>query len=336
MIRYVQFHLAKGKVGDVQRLSAAAAEAMQTPQMVTPTNPPYEELGHASYGLGLMISTYRGQKLVAHGGGIDGFVSNLSFMPAKKIGVIVLTNLSGGSSAASAITYNLYDRLLALEPIDWAGRTREQVVKAKQAQEEAKKSKLAGRKEGTSPSHALADYAGSYEHPAYGRVRVDLEGTNELTISAKGMTAPLKHVHYDIFELGDVPGVPLGGLRIAFAYDKQGDIDRVFAPLESSVDDIVFKRVGDDAMRKREYLEPLAGQYELGGVTIAVELRGDDTLTVTVPGQPTYTLVPQREMRFALKEVNGFAVEFKKDEGGKVHEAVFHQPNGTFAAKRKG
>jgi CubicO group peptidase (beta-lactamase class C family) len=335
MIRYVQFHLAKGKVGDAQRLSVASAEAMQTPQMVTAGSPPFEELGHSSYGLGLMISTYRGHKMVEHGGGIDGFISKLSFMPTKKIGVIVLTNLSGGPSPVSTITFNLFDRLLALEPIDWAGRTRDQAAKAKQAAEEAKKSKSAGRKEGTSPSHAMTDYAGIYEHPAYGRVQVDLEGTSELKITAKGITAPLKHVHYDIFELGDVPGVPLGGLRLTFAYDKQGDIDRIAAPLEASVDDIVFKRVADDTMRKREYLEPLTGQYELGGVSVTVELKGEDTLTLTVPGQPTYTLVPQREMRFALKEVNGFAVEFKKDDAGKVHEAVFHQPNGTFAAKRK-
>ena len=336
LIRYVQFHIDKGKVGEIQRLSTGNAEAMQSPQMVTPGSPPFEELGHSSYGLGLSVASYRGHKLVEHGGGIDGFISKLSFMPGKKIGVIVLTNLSGGSFIAPpTITYNLYDRLLGLEPIDWAGRLREQTAKAKQAGEEAKKSGSSGRKEGTSPSHALADYVGNYEHPGYGRLRVDLEGTTELKVTANGMTAPLKHFHYDIFELGEVTGASLAGLKIAFGYNKQGDIDRVAVPLESSVDDIVFKRVGDDAMRKREFLEPLAGQYELNGVTIAVELRGEDTLTVTVPGQPTYTLVPERELRFALKDLNGFAVEFKKDEAGKALEAVFHQPNGTFAAKRK-
>ncbi|HVC92073.1 MAG TPA: serine hydrolase [Pirellulales bacterium] len=336
MIRYVQFHIAKGKVGEVQRLSAANAEAMQSPQMVTPGSPPYEELGHSSYGLGLNVASYRGHKLVEHGGGIDGFISKLSFMPAKKIGVIVLTNLSGGSFIASpAITYNLYDRLLGLEPIDWAGRLREQIAKAKQAGEEAKKSGPVGRKEGTSPSHSLADYGGDYEHPGYGRLRVEFEGTTELKITSNGVTVPLKHFHYDIFELGEVTDGPLAGLKITFGYDKRGEIDRVAVPLESTVDDIVFKRVGDDVMRKREFLEPLAGQYELNGVTIAVELRGEDALTVTVPGQPTYTLVPERELRFALKELDGFAVQFKKDGEGKVLEAMFHQPNGTFAAKRK-
>jgi CubicO group peptidase (beta-lactamase class C family) len=152
----VQFHIDKGKVGDVQRLSAAHAEAMHSPQMVTSGSPPFEELGHTSYGLGLMVTSYRGHKLVEHGGGIDGFISKLSFLPSKKIGVIVLTNLSGSPMISPpAITFDLFDRLLGLSPIDWAGRLRGETAKAKAAREAAKKSSSTGRKEGTSPSHAL-------------------------------------------------------------------------------------------------------------------------------------------------------------------------------------
>ncbi len=336
MIRYVQFHIDKGKVGGVQRLSVANAEAMQSPQMVTSGTPPHEELGHASYGLGLTVGSYRGHKLVEHGGGIDGFISKLSFLPNKKIGVIVLTNLSGTPLVSPpAITYNLFDRLLGQPPIDWAGRLRGETAKLKAAREAVKKSSSTGRKEGTSPSHAWADYAGNYEHPAYGRVRIELMGSAELTLTANGVTLPAKHFHYDIFELGETTGAALSGMKIAFHYNKQGDIDRVAIPLESSVDDIVFKRIADDTMRKREFIEPLAGPYDLNGKTITVALRGEDTLTLTVPDQPTYTLVPEKELRFGLKEVKGFAVEFKKDEAGKISEVVFHQPNGTFAAKRK-
>src|SRR5262249_8659434 len=48
MIRYVAFHINKGKHGDKQLLSAANAEQMQTPQMVMPASNPSpadEELG---------------------------------------------------------------------------------------------------------------------------------------------------------------------------------------------------------------------------------------------------------------------------------------------------
>ena len=86
MIRYVQFHLNKGKHGDEQLLSESNIQQMQTPQMVVPGSIQFDELGHSSYGLGLGVTSYRGKKVVQHGGGIDGFISLLSFMPATKYG----------------------------------------------------------------------------------------------------------------------------------------------------------------------------------------------------------------------------------------------------------
>jgi hypothetical protein len=88
-------------------------------------------------------------------------------------------------------------------------------------------------------------------------------------------------------------------------------------------------------MRQRTFLEPFAGEYELGAVIVTVALRGEDTLTLTVPGQPTYVLEPVRGTTFNLKGLKGFSVEFKKDATGKVTEVVFYQPQGTAVAKRK-
>jgi hypothetical protein len=38
---------------------------------------------------------------------------------------------------------------------------------------------------------------------------------------------------------------------------------------------------------------------------------------------------------FNLKGLQGYSVVFKTDAAGIVTEAVFHQPNGTFTAKKK-
>jgi hypothetical protein len=54
-----------------------------------------------------------------------------------------------------------------------------------------------------------------------------------------------------------------------------------------------------------------------------------------VPGQPTYTLVPTGALKFNVKGLTGFSIEFKKNEAGTVDQLVFYQPNGTFVAKRK-
>jgi hypothetical protein len=52
-------------------------------------------------------------------------------------------------------------------------------------------------------------------------------------------------------------------------------------------------------------------------------------LTLTLPGQPVYNLVPVHGTKFNIKELNGYSVEFKGDD------LVFYQPNGTFSATRK-
>lgn len=334
MIRYVQFHINKGKYRDHQLLSEANAEQMQTPQMVIPGTIQYDELGHASYGLGFIVTTYRGHKLVEHGGGIDGFISLLSFMPRKRIGMIILTNLSGNNPVNGIIARHIYDRLLGLEPVDWLGRVKEQQEQAKKAEEEAKKKAYTPRKEGTSPSHPLTDYAGHYEHPGYGVAKIEVNGS-ELKMTFNGMTFPLKHFHYDIFEFPEDPFNPLAEAKVTFFYNKKGDIDRLAIPLEPAVNDIIFTRVADEAMRQRSFLQAFVGQYQIGPTTITVAFKSEDTLTLTVPGQPTYELVPTRGTSFDIKGLPGYSVEFKKDASGAVTEVVFYQPNGTFVAKKK-
>lgn len=245
MVRYLRFHIDLGKLGDKQLLSEKNARMMQTPQMVQPSTDEYPEIGPASYGMGLMVATYRGRKLVSHGGGIDGFVSAMSWLPNDKIGIMVLTNLGGNNPVPNLVTRYLMDCLLGLEPVDWPARVREQQKKQEKAREEAARKAAAERKAGTSFSHALSDYTGRYEHPAYGVAEVtSREG--QLAVRVAGFEVPLEHFHYDVFAVPQGLSGPLAGFarsRIMFLYDKKGDIDRVLIPLEPNADDIVFTRV---------------------------------------------------------------------------------------------
>ena len=69
------------------------------------------------------------------------------------------------------------------------------------------------------------------------------------------------------------------------------------------------------------------------GQTIKFEVK-DEKLMATVPGQPTYTLVPSGEHKFDLKGLKGYSVLFSV-EADKADKATFMQPNGNFTAKRK-
>jgi CubicO group peptidase (beta-lactamase class C family) len=335
MIRYVQMHLEKGKYGEKGEkkiISEATAARMQTAQMVVlGPEQPYTEVVNVGYGMGLGVGAYRGHKLVSHGGGIDGFTSSLSFMPNDKIAMMILTN-RGGTPLPSVVSRYVYDRLLGLDVIDWPKRIKEQQDKQKKAEEESKKKAYTARREGTKPSHDLKEYAGEYEHPAYGIVRIGLEG-DALSLGYNGFTLPLKHFHYDYFEVADTPREFLKEVKIQFFTNVKGDIASFSIPLETGVKDLVFARRGEKV--PKDVLQTLVGEYILGAVTATISLEGETTLKLFVPGQPVYELLPTKGLSFDIKGLSGYSLEFKKDESGTIVEVAFFQPNGTFVARRK-
>jgi CubicO group peptidase (beta-lactamase class C family) len=51
--------------------------------------------GKGNYGLGVFVDSSSGVKLVAHGGGIEGFNTSLIYAPDRRIAVVVLSNVNG-------------------------------------------------------------------------------------------------------------------------------------------------------------------------------------------------------------------------------------------------
>ena len=247
MSHYVIFHLGDGTWQGKRLVSEANLRLVHSPQTVVPDPPPdlrFTELGHAAYALAWGASSYRGHSLVTHSGGIDGFTALLSMLPDDHIGVIILTNL-GGQRASEILTYNTFDRLLGLDQISWIDRFKERRAKQKQQEEEAKKKKSADRKTGTHPSHDMKDYAGNFEHPGYGALKITLNG-DKLEASLNGIVGPcvLEHYQYDQFQVPENANSPLAGGVFQFQTDKQGNIGSVSAPFEPAMpENIVFNRV---------------------------------------------------------------------------------------------
>jgi CubicO group peptidase (beta-lactamase class C family) len=98
-------------------LSRESYEAMETPARLADGAEARFEFGgekKASYGLGWFLTTYRGQKVVTHGGAIAGFSSEVNRFDG--VSVIVLSNGKQGTDRrgqADAIADAIYDRLPA-------------------------------------------------------------------------------------------------------------------------------------------------------------------------------------------------------------------------------
>ena len=323
MAKYVIMHMNKGK----GVISEKNETQMTSPQMSISGIGQDKELGAQSYGMGFFLTTYRGHYLVHHGGNIDGFSALVTFMPQDNIGIVILTN-QNGSTVPTVVSYNVYDRLLGLDQIDWTKRVKERLDKAKASEEEAKKKGYTAQRPGTHPSHDLADYAGDYEHPAYGVVSVKLENGG-LRFKFHKLGGPMTHFHYDVFEFPRDENDRESKMKVEFHSNLQGDIDFLSLPLESTVKDVVFTRVGDAKMKTRTFLQPLTGIFARGPVDVTVAMKGDNAITLTIPGQGTFDLEPVRGTKFNIKGLTGYSVEFLGDD------LVFYQPNGTFSATRK-
>ncbi|KFN01490.1 serine hydrolase [Bacillus clarus] len=198
MVNWVLLHLNKGKFGDHELISSELLQQMYTPHNTIPDQPflslPESPLN--SYGLGWFISAYRGYKVIHHGGAIDGFTALVSFMPKEDIGLVILTN-AGNTLLPTYLANQIYDELLALETIDWHKRALQDSEKIKEMMKETTES-LPEQIKGTTPSHKLDDYTGTFEHPAYGALQV-YKRDDTLSVQFMEMEIQLQHHHYDIF-----------------------------------------------------------------------------------------------------------------------------------------
>ncbi len=248
MMRYVQMHIDQGTAGGKAVVSKRFAARMQSAHSAMAVSvdldaPVYTEMGPGGYGLGVAVRSYRGHKLVDHTGGIDGFISAMSWMPHDRLGIVVLTNLSGTNPVPTIVMLNAYERLLGLDQVDHIARSKASQVRSEQQGTEREQKREAERVSGTSPSRPLAQFAATYEHAAYGTVTVTESG-GQLFMRRGPMATRLEHFHYDVFRPVATPDTRpwTARQRISFAAGPSGRIETISIPLEPAVGDIVFKR----------------------------------------------------------------------------------------------
>jgi CubicO group peptidase (beta-lactamase class C family) len=330
LANWMRLHLCKGEFAGERLLPAAVMNEVLVPRVHVGASE-YAEFGHGHYCLGYQSNSYRGDRLVWHGGGWNGWGNLMTLVPDHGIGVAVLTNRTV-SQVPHTLTWYIIDRLRDREAVDWRARFRKQRDEFIAHIEADKDARETSRHKNTTPAHALAAYAADYEHPAYGTMSVR-ERDSALQWSWRGMAAALAHRHYETFQLPEATDRLLpDNLPITFLTDRDGNIVSLSAPLEPLVKDIVFARLPagdciDPAFRAR-----CVGNFK-GGITHRVTLDPQGHLVLKPDNQPAYRLEPLQGRRFRIVELEGFTVEFR-DDGSGIREIIFHQPNGTFVAER--
>jgi hypothetical protein len=327
---WLRLHLDKGEFEGQRLLSPSLIQELQTPRVHVAASE-FAQYGDVHCGLGFRSRSYRGERVVWHGGGWTGTTTLMTMLPDRGVGVAVFTN----SNMAPEILANyVFDRVCGKEPIPWLDRLRERRRKFVAQLNVDRQARKATRRLNTRPSHDLADYAGDYEHPGYGRITIT-HAEGKLNRVYRGMSEPLAHRHYDTFELPEAPGRLLPGrLAISFSTEREGNIARLAVPFEPLVKDIVFTRVPGGDCVDPAFRQHYTGRFSAGATMVVVAQDNDRQLTLTVGSGPTYKLRPYQNRTFVIADHEGFRVEFHLGPDGEADELIFHQPNGTFVAPR--
>lgn len=297
----------------------------------------HKDVFFSNYGLGWMLSSYRGHYLVEHGGNINGFSANVAFFPTDGIGIVVLTN-QNGSALPGVVRSSIADRVLKLEPMDWNG---EAVARAKAASLNEKQMAMNAKKVpilNTIPSHTLKSYVGLFENLAYGSVKLTEEKNTIYAIVGDNKLL-LKHLHYDVFEprlvtKNGVVDTTSSKMLFNFSSNDEGKINGLTIQLDADRAPVLFTFKPEVKTLSLKELENLTGDYALGQVVVKVFLKGN-TLFVFVPGQPEYETEYVSDDTFTLKALTGYRVKFETLPLKKATSLTFIQPNGTFKAIRK-
>jgi len=109
LARFVIAHLNQGKARGAPGVSAAAIA--ETHRRHIDQNREFSFLHRNGWGLGLDIADYRSDTIYQRPGSFTGYYSHMSFMPSRRVGIVVLTNggIGGGGAAAEAVVQGVYD-----------------------------------------------------------------------------------------------------------------------------------------------------------------------------------------------------------------------------------
>lgn len=237
MANWVICQMNKGQYKYKQIIPNSIIEETMKPTFITDVyDAKDKEFSCGLYGMGRIMTEYKGHLMSEHSGSIDGFRSRVTIFPDVDLGIVILYNTQN-QPLRDLLQYEIADRLLGLEKTDWNQR----LLDWRKRNVENYKKTLAENKEvkilNTTPSHELADYTGEFENEIYGKITVKLVG-EQLWFQFNILNFPLNHIHYDQFETPDHK--QYGQYKVSFLTNDQGMIDKIQIELDKP--DVVFKK----------------------------------------------------------------------------------------------
>lgn len=254
-----------------------------------------------NYGYGWGISTLQGEKIISHGGGINGFTCEAIRLPESKVYVAILTNRDSG-------TASLGPKIAALV----AGKPIREPVAVKL------------------PS--LDKYVGTYQLNEKEEIIVTIENDSlffQHPRAGKREILPISETEFFL----------KGQSSVRASFKRQGDaitalvIRSGFAPDEEAKrTDKSLSKAKETAAVDSANLDRLTGDYELMPNLILTITKEGGKLMGQATGQPKIELQPESATKFNIPQVSA-AIEFVI-EGDKTTSLILNQGGQKITAKK--
>ncbi|KAJ5195402.1 uncharacterized protein N7498_008840 [Penicillium cinerascens] len=179
-------------------ISKAGYAALLQPRSFMPEmQPPLKN--QMTYTLGLMSATYRGENVILHPGVLEGMTATMIYLPDRDWGIVVFCNIA--SPGRESLAWHLIDNLLNVpqeDRLDLYDVVQKGVAKSREQRSTARERLYPSAPwPGRSHSLPLADYAGTYTHPAYPDFIISVKpGEQILQVTVTGdLNASMSLIH---------------------------------------------------------------------------------------------------------------------------------------------
>jgi hypothetical protein len=143
-------------------------------------------------------------------------------IPEEKLGVVILTNLSG-SLISIPLSYRIFDAYLGAAPRDWSAEMLKTMTGLEERARATAAKQEAERVADTKPSLALDKYVGEYRSEMYGDASVALENGALTLRRGPQFIGKMEHWHYDVFRVTWADR-QMGRGFVSFRLDQRGRV----------------------------------------------------------------------------------------------------------------
>jgi CubicO group peptidase (beta-lactamase class C family) len=204
MLKWMNVWINDGLMGDTPFLSQRTFHSLTSAHMIIGSLARTEPMGthFNTYGLGWRLEDYAGRKIIQHGGGLPGYLSQVVAVPEEKLAIVILEN--DLVPIHWAVANKIRDLFLTDKDIDYV----QQVMKARDRHnpilEKQRQTRLDKQIPGTSHSKPLTAYTGLYTDKMYGDAEISHEDGKlilSLLPAKEYFTTVMEHFHYDTFKI---------------------------------------------------------------------------------------------------------------------------------------